>query len=139
MIRARGRVVVGRGARIGVGCIVDDEIAGDLSIADNAWIADGAVVTGTGEMPHAQKANGAPAKDATRERVRDVVCRIVAAAAELDDASDVRRARGFDSLAALRVLVALEKELGVSFPHDLFARPRTFDSLAAFARGESPP
>jgi acyl carrier protein len=139
VIRAKGRVVIGRGARIGFGCIVDDETAnGELFIPDGAWIADGTVVTGTNELHQLPKANGA-AKDATRERVRDVVCGIVAAASELDDASDLRHARGFDSLAALRVLVALEKELGVSFPHDLFARPRTFDSLAAIARGDAPP
>jgi len=138
VIRARGRVVIGRGARIGVGCIVDDETAdSELTVPDGEWIPDGAIVT-TG-VSHAEEPNPSARADATNQRIRDVVCSVVSAVAELDDTSDLRGAPGFDSLAALRVIVALEKELGVGLPHDLFTRPRTIASLAAIARGEVTP
>jgi acyl carrier protein len=140
VIRAHGRVVIGRGARVGVGCVVDDETCeSELCIPDREWMADGTVVTASGGPSPARAESHVVRADATRERIREVVCGIVSGAWELDDASDLRGAPGFDSLAALRVLVALEKELGVSLPHDLFTRPRTIDSLAAIARGEATP
>ncbi len=140
VVRAHGRVVIGRGARIGVGCVVDDETCdSELCIGDRESIADGTIITASGETSRPQPIRKVARVDATCERVREVVCGIVTGAWELDDTSDVRLAPGFDSLAALRVVVALEKELGVSLPHDLFTRPRTMDSLAAIARGEVAP
>jgi acyl carrier protein len=67
------------------------------------------------------------------QRVRDVVTRIVPGAAALSSNADLRALDQWDSLAALRVLVALEGALGVSLPTDLFATPRTLEALAELA------
>jgi acyl carrier protein len=138
VLRARRRVTIGRNARVGVGCVVDDETSeGGLRVEDGAWLADGTFVTGV--TTSNEKTNGVNGvhHDATVDHIRGVVGSIIAEATQIDGATDLRRLRGFDSLAALRVVVALEKELGVSLPHDLFAQPRTLESIAAIAHARA--
>jgi acyl carrier protein len=67
--------------------------------------------------------------------VRTVVGRIVAAASEVDAAAVLSHIKGWDSLAALRVLVALEKEFGVVLPHNLFSESPTLANVAPLILG----
>lgn len=137
VLRARRRVVVGRRARVGVGCVVDDELSPpELVVPDGAWLADGAVVGGP---PATRDAGREPRRARADERVRAIVCSIVPAASRFGDGSDLRALPGFDSLAALRLVVALENSLGVRLPHDLFKEPRTVASLADLVRVEEAP
>jgi acyl carrier protein len=62
-------------------------------------------------------------------RIRGVLERIVRAAAEVDSASNLAQVKGWDSLAALRVLVALEREFGIVLPHHLFGLHPTIESV----------
>lgn len=145
-IRARKRVVVGAGARIGVGCVIDDAAsdAPELRIEAGAWLADGAIIDGRAVTASAKSngANGLSGNSANGHadaRLRAVIASIVRHAARIGTSDDLRQMPGWDSLAALRVVVALEKELGVMLPHDLFAQPRTLDALGAIVRGEATP
>ena len=107
IIRARERVVIPAGARVAAGAIIDDEVKD---------VEDAAAASGT-----------------AIDRVRAIVADVIASAEDAGAATDVRTLEGWDSLAALRVIVSLEKELGVTLPHDLFAEPHTLASLAALA------
>jgi acyl carrier protein len=147
-VRARGRVVIGHRARLGVGCILDDDGPGrDITVNDGAWVEDGVVLLG-GTVVAAQKVvkrertvtdlagAGATRAEPTVEatgivdrRVRTIVSRVVAAAGTIDVSTDLADIKGWDSLAALRVLVALEKEFGVSLPSDLLANHPTLQSI----------
>ena len=108
VIRAHERVVIPPGAHVAAGAIIDDE------------------------APPSEDVNSVHDEHAI-QRVREIVADVVEAAADADATADVRTLAEWDSLAALRVVVALEKELGVSLPHDLFAEPRSLAALAAFA------
>lgn len=105
IIRAHDHVVIPAGAKIAAGSIIDDEVI----------VEDVAPATGT-----------------SIGRVREIVSSVVEAARDAGAAIDLRTLEGWDSLAALRVIVSLEKELDVVLPHDLFAEPRTLASLAIF-------
>lgn len=107
VIRAHERVVIPPGAHVAAGAIIDDEVTD---------VEDMSPVSGT-----------------ALDRVRAIVSSVVEAAEDAGGATDVRTLEGWDSLAALRVVVALENELGITLPHDLFAEPRTLASLAALA------
>jgi acyl carrier protein len=107
VIRAHEHVAIPAGTRIAAGAIFDDEVKD----APDATIASGTAL----------------------DRVRAIVSAVVEAADAASAAMDVRTLEGWDSLAALRVIVSLEKELGITLPHDLFAEPRTLASLAALA------
>jgi len=109
VIRAHDHVVIPAGARIAAGSIIDDEV---VRVAD------------------------APAASNAIDRVREILASVVEAAEHADAGTDVRTLAGWDSLAALRVIVSLEKELGVVLPHDLFTEPRTLASLATLASAE---
>jgi len=109
VIRAHDHVVIPAGAKIAAGSIIDDEV---IRVED------------------------APAASTAIDRVREILASVVEAAAHADAATDVRTLAGWDSLAALRVIVSLEKELGVVLPHDLFTEPRTLASLATLASAE---
>ena len=137
-VRARRRIVIGRAARLGAGCVIDDSQsdAPELSIDAGAQLADGVIVDGSSSLREGLRPGAAVGRDATAERVRAVMADIVAALATVDGGLDLRGVEGWDSLAALRVVVALEKELGVQLPYDLFAAPRTLDSVVAMVRGE---
>lgn len=109
IIRAHDHVVIPAGAKIAAGSIIDDEVI----------VEDAAPATGT-----------------SIGRVREIVSSVVEAARDAGAAIDLRTLEGWDSLAALRVIVSLEKELDVVLPHDLFAEPRTLASLAIFVGAE---
>jgi acyl carrier protein len=148
-IRARGRVVIGSGARVGAGCIVDDEgtEAGEISIGDGAWLEEGAVLlAGTRVAPgtvfrrrptdaaRPSRRSDAPhssesASHDAEQRVRAVLERLVAGASTVDRTASLSLMEGWDSLAALRTLVALEKEFAVMLPHQLFAKHPTLESV----------
>jgi acyl carrier protein len=146
-LRVRGRVTVGARARIGVGCILDDDGPGqDIVVNEGAWIEDGVVLLGGGvvapnavvkrERSLSEGPGGDAASAATPEaagvvdrRVRTVVSRVVSAANGVDAQTDLAGVKGWDSLAALRVLVALEKEFAVSLPTDLLANHPTLESI----------
>jgi acyl carrier protein/acetyltransferase-like isoleucine patch superfamily enzyme len=147
-VRARGRVVIGHRARLGVGCILDDDGPGqDITVNDGAWVEDGAVLLGGAVVPahgvvkrdrsvaDSAKSGDAPAEPTAEatgivgRRVRTVVSRVVTAAGSVDAGTDLAHVKGWDSLAALRVLVALEKEFGISLPSDLLANHPTLQSI----------
>jgi len=109
VIRAHDHVVIPAGARIAAGSIIDDEVV---------------------------RVEDAPAASNAIDRVREILASVVEAAEHADAGTDVRTLAGWDSLAALRVIVSLEKELGVVLPHDLFTEPRTLASLATLASAE---
>jgi acyl carrier protein len=162
ILRARHRVTIGIHARIGVGCIVDDDgrLPEEIIVRDRAWIEDGAVllggarvaagvtvskgsvVGGSGAAPaSARTANDDHAARVIEQRVRAVIVRVVPSASLVEKGADLRACKGWDSLAALRALVALEKEFAVTLPHDLFSQEPRLDSaipliLAATARPE---
>jgi acyl carrier protein len=108
VIRARGRVVIPAGTHVAAGSIIDDDVV-------------------------AGHDDASPTSSTALDRVRAIVAAIAPAAERAGVATDVRTFEGWDSLAALRVIVALEKELGITLPHDLFAEPRTLASLATLA------
>jgi acyl carrier protein len=58
--------------------------------------------------------------DAER-RIRKVLARIVPATSDVESSTELTQVAGWDSLAALRALVALEKEFAVMLPIHLFA------------------
>lgn len=71
---------------------------------------------------------------ATRERVRALVAAnagLGSAAADLADDQDLWEA-GMDSLASVRVMIAVEEELDFEFPEEMLTR-ETFGSVAALA------
>jgi acyl carrier protein len=109
VIRARDRVVIPPGACVAAGAIIDDD---DFAIHEDAL---------------------GPTSSTALDRVRAIVAGVVAAAEDAGAATDVRSLEGWDSLTALRVVVSLETELGITLPHDLFAEPRTLASLTALA------
>ena len=109
IIRAHDHVVIPPGAKIAAGSIIDDEVA------------------------HVEET---PMSSTSIDRVREIISSVVEAARDAGAGADVRTLDGWDSLAALRVIVSLEKELGVVLPHDLFTEPRTLASLANLAGTE---
>jgi acyl carrier protein len=113
VIRAQHKVVILPGAHVEAGAIIDD---------DTSTAALVNTVHDTARASH--------------DRIREVIASVVESARDLDPAADVRSVAGWDSLAALRVVVALEKELDVMLPHDLFVQPRTLASIADVANGE---
>lgn len=145
-VRASGRVVIGSRARIGVGCILDDEgpAGRGITVHDGAWLEDGVVLLGGAvvaaqafvrrERSNLEAPAGTEAADAETAllvgtRVRSVVSRVVSAAGSIEASADLAHVKGWDSLAALRVLVALEKEFAVSLPSDLLANHPTLESI----------
>jgi acyl carrier protein len=157
-VRAGHSVVIGRRARIGTGCILDDDgPTPGIVISDEAWIGDGAVVLGgvavdastvvlRGAIVDARGEAPAPVSeerpdDGSRKiveaRVRAVMARIVPSASGVEMGADLRLSKGWDSLAALRVLVALEKEFGVSLPYDLFTQQPRLASVTTYVLGDA--
>jgi acyl carrier protein len=163
-LRAGHSVVIGRRARIGAGCVVDDDGSEPgITVADEAWIEDGAVLLAGASVARGQvvprgaivgdRADGASgvevaaqastvddeaaraARDRVEERVRAVMARVVPAASTAEWGADLRLSKGWDSLAALRVLVALEKEFGVSLPYDLFTQQPRLASVTPYVLG----
>lgn len=144
-VRARRRVVIGNCARLGPGCIVDDEGSDQgITIAGEAWIEEGAVLLGgtvvsarshvprgavvaAGQAAEADspRPSASDAEPELDERVRKTLMRVVPGARQASPDEDLSRLKGWDSLCALRAVVALEKEFGVVLQHDLLAvRPR---------------
>jgi len=157
IVRAGRSVVLGPRSRIGVGCVVDDGgAAAGILVADEGWLDDGAVLVGGAIIrAGARVARGgvvggeaappvAPAGfidgeartlSEREDRVREVVGRILPSAARAPHGVDLRLFKGWDSLAALRILVALEKEFAVTLPHELFSRQHTIASLVPWVLG----
>ena len=122
-IRARRRVRIEPGARIEAGAVIDDLTSVEPELLVSARAERG------------KRSERARASD----RIREVIASVVAKAAELGPSEDIRALPGWDSLAALRVIVALEKQLGLQLPHDLFSQPRTLETIEAVAAGEAAP
>jgi acetyltransferase-like isoleucine patch superfamily enzyme/acyl carrier protein len=159
-IRASTRISIGARARIGAGSVLDDEgvESGDVEVGDDAWIEDeallmsgasvgprqvvprGSIVRGHYEEspPTKRSPPTLPPPDtslavrATHRRIRSVIARVVPGAREVEPSVNLKLVKGWDSLAALRVLVALEKEFTVVLPHDLFTEETTLDRLLPF-------
>lgn len=151
-VRAQHLVVIGRGVRIGRGCVIDDDGSDDggIDIGDDAWLEDGALVLGAARVAARARVTRRTALEAGRtiaveratdtsnrspggaddDHVRQIVARVVPAALGVSSDTDLRCIAGWDSLAALRVLIALEKEFRVNLPHDLFATARSLGSVA---------
>jgi maltose O-acetyltransferase len=137
-LRARGRIVIGAGARIGAGCLIDDDAPGEreIVVGENARIDPGAILSagarvGPGEhVPSGTVAAGTRRNGpADAERVRKVIARVLPAADSLPLDADLGSAPGWSSLAALRVQVALENDLGLRMPQDFFSRPQSLNGL----------
>ena len=118
VLRAHGRELIGLDERVGAGCTIDDEGAAEgLTVPDGTWLDDAEGIT-TPEVA----APGDPRIDAIEDRIRDVIGRVVPGASHAERGADLRLFKEWDSLAALRVLVALEREFRVTLPHDLLVR-----------------
>jgi acyl carrier protein len=118
VLRAHARVVIGRNVRVGAGCTIDDEgVAEGVAVADGTWLDD-AAATAAAEVV----APGDARVDAIEDRIRGVIGRVVPSALQAERDADLRLFKEWDSLAALRVLVALEREFSVTLPHDLLVR-----------------
>jgi acyl carrier protein len=150
-LRAHGRILVDNCARIGAGCVVDDDgpQPGKITILREAWIEDGAVLLAGTLVPAGARVSCrspvtpsrvGPSLERPPEntdgsgadldgRIRKVVTRVVPGAREAESGEDLSRIRGWDSLSALRVLVALEKEFSVVLPHDLLASAPRIESV----------
>jgi acyl carrier protein len=115
MLRAHRSLVVGRNVRVGAGCVIDDQI-GDGIVADGTWLED------ADRDANANQDDAGALVGAIEERIRSVVGRVVPSASDAEESEDLRLFKEWDSLAALRVLVALEREFRVALPHDLFTR-----------------
>jgi acyl carrier protein len=161
-LRAHGRILVENCARIGVGCVLDDDgpPAGNITISQGAWIEDGAILLAGTFVPAGVKVparslvsassrrvsldHAAVHRDAhgsdLDNRIRQVVTRVVPAAREAQSGEDLSRIRGWDSLSALRVLVALEKEFAMALPLDLLASTPRIESVkkVIITRGTKP-
>ena len=153
-LRAHGRIVVEKCARIGVGCVIDDDgpQAGKITIAQGSWIEDGAVVLAGTVVPAGGKVSfgnlvTTPGRGQSFERtpvhthahgfdlenrIRQVLTRVVPGSREAHSGEDLSRIRGWDSLSALRVLVALEKEFAINLPLDLLASTPRIESVKKF-------
>jgi acyl carrier protein len=162
-LRVRSEVTLGDHARIGSGCVLDDDglPPRPIAVGDRAWIEEDVVLLSGARVPPGEvvarrtvlgatvgvphRPAPVPSGDgvsqrALEDRVRGVIARIVPGAARVPVDADLRSYKGWDSLAALRVLVALEKELGLSLPHDVFAQaPRIAAVLAHLAGRASEP
>jgi acyl carrier protein len=128
VLRAHRSLTIGSDVRVGVGCVLDDEAApGAVAVPDGTWLEDGAA------------AQAAPGRDdgiqAVEERIRAVIGRIVPGASRAGMGEDLRLIKDWDSLAALRVLVALEREFRVSLPHDLLTREPRLASVTPLVLG----
>jgi acetyltransferase-like isoleucine patch superfamily enzyme/acyl carrier protein len=134
------------------------ETSGEIKIGDDAWIEDGVLILSgatvgaaqivprgaivgtryeeanppTMRSPPSRAPEANVAVRATHGRIRKVIARVVSAAEGVEPSANLRQLRGWDSLAALRVLVALEKEFAVVLPHDLFSEETTMDRLLPF-------
>jgi acyl carrier protein len=157
-IRARRGVVIGSEARVGVGCVIDDDgpVPAEIAVHDRAWLEDGVILLAGAQIaarsivPRGTLAGatsiqtGTVAHDdpsrAIEDRIRGVIGRVVPGASQAERGVDLRLFKGWDSLAALRVLVALEKEFSVTLPYDLFTHKPRLESvtplLLATARHE---
>jgi acyl carrier protein len=146
-LRARRRIVIGRNVRVGAGCIIDDDGPKDdgIEIGEDAWLEDGAIVVGGARVAARARVGARAAASATSltpllvkeaspigggdDAVRQIVGRVLPGALETRSDADLRHIPGWDSLAALRILVALEKEFRVTLPQDLFATGRSLESV----------
>jgi acetyltransferase-like isoleucine patch superfamily enzyme len=148
-LRARGRISIGAGAWIGAGCLIDDDGPEDreIVVGEDARVDPGAILAagtriGRGEhVPAGAVAGGAASSrpPVEAERLREVVSHVLPAAGALPVDADLASVPGWGSLAALRVQVALENDLGVQLPQDFFARPRSLSSLLPLVARPSAP
>jgi acetyltransferase-like isoleucine patch superfamily enzyme/acyl carrier protein len=162
---ARGaRVIIGADARIGPMCLVLDDDGPDaqsagVAIGDGATLEEGvtllrgAVVRAGERVARGTTLGGAASALSTKrtlrngraatddeariDRVRRAATRIVPRVAHASLDAELQSIAGWDSLAALRVLVAVEDELHVVLPTDVFARPCTLRALARIAGAAS--
>jgi acyl carrier protein/acetyltransferase-like isoleucine patch superfamily enzyme len=157
-LRARGQVIVGNAVRIGAGCVIDDDgvPSGEIMIGDGAWIEDGSVLVGGARvapdsvLPRASIESGdgnavlTPAPERSdvpdiapriRDHVRGVIGRMMPKAGWVADDAHLDGLQGWDSLAALRLLVALEKDLSIVLPHDFFSRHQSLESVVTVIAG----
>jgi acetyltransferase-like isoleucine patch superfamily enzyme len=151
-VRARRDIVIGRHVRVGVGCILDDDAAehGAILVQDQAWLEGwvillaGARVEASAVVPHGavlgasadgpasnrrRRAAEDPEVRAVEARIRAAIGCVVPSASAAERGDDLRSFKGWDSLAALRIVVALEREFGVTLPCDLFASQARIEAL----------
>jgi maltose O-acetyltransferase len=155
-IVVRTRVEIGDGVRIGDDCALVDELdpnatsmgtsivlgpsavlSGENLVLRGALIPRGARVpsgvrVGAGTFVSAVDS---PAYAQGVLRVRDVLASVHAGASALADGDDLKSLTGWDSLTALRCLVALERAFGRMLPPDLFRGPTTLGELTRAVLG----
>ncbi|HXX68477.1 MAG TPA: phosphopantetheine-binding protein [Polyangiaceae bacterium] len=154
-VRARGRIEIGPEARLGAGCVVDDDgpDGHEISIGAGAWIENGVVLLGGSIVAAGSVVGRAPEVDAAEDgrspfgrstdssrdprtrnvetRVRAVISRVVRGADGIDPGDCFVEVTGWDSLAALRALVALEKEFAIVLPSQLFTKQSSLASVTS--------
>ena len=155
-VRTRRSVTIGNEARIGVGCVLDDDgpSPAEIAVQDRAWLEDGAillagaqiaarsivprgaVVGATSTQVSAVTHNGSAR--AVEDRIRGVIARILPSASGVEKGIDFRLLSGWDSLAALRIVVALEKEFAVALPYDLFSGRPCLESVTPLLLASGP-
>jgi acyl carrier protein len=163
-IRACRRVEIGKNAYVGAFCLIDDGGASKsggaqpITIGEGAWVEEGAtLLPGAVVAPGARIAGGAvvggreqsppppvPLRRRTADaehvaRVRSTITKIVRAAEGVPLDAELTRLKGWDSLAALRVLVALETEFKLVFPSDFFATSCNLGSVSEFVTSRGAP
>ncbi len=125
-VRIGTRVTVLRGTTIGDGARVE---AGSVV---SGTIRDGAVVAGVPALE--RRPDGAPVASVPLEDLPSVVGRALGTAARLTPATRAVEVPEWDSLGALRVLLALEEAYGVRLEQSGMAAARSVGDLVAMVR-----
>ena len=171
-ILAQGRIVIGAGAWLGPSCMVTDTDAGATTptpaaitigrgaiLDEGALVLHGAVVADGARIPRggtvgasvasgafspilAPSARDAQAAQAHLDRLRTVVATVVRAVERARDDDELKRVEGWDSLAAINVLVAVEGAFGIVLPSNALASLRSLralnDAVMAMAEEQTP-
>jgi acyl carrier protein len=151
-IVAKGRVVIGDGARLGACCVLMDSgessvekpgiqigkgaiLEADTMVLDGAVVEDGARIArgttiggSTTFEPPGPPARVGPDGELSA-KLRSVVASIVRAIEHVGFDDDWKYVEGWDSVAAIHVIVAVEDAFGVTLPSNFLSNSRTLRAL----------
>ena len=148
-IVAKGHVVIGDGARLGACCVLMDSgessvgkpgihigkgaiLEADTMVLDGAVVEDGArIARGTtigGSMMFEPPARVASDGELS-VKLRSVVASVVKAVEHVGFEDDWKHVEGWDSVAAIHVIVAVEDAFGVTLPSNFLTNARTLRAL----------
>jgi acetyltransferase-like isoleucine patch superfamily enzyme/acyl carrier protein len=118
---------IGRGARIAPGSVVSGVVPAGIAVS--------------GVPARAQRAAGSRRDDASQdpaeilERVRTAVSEVFAGSGPVESGDGPATIPGWDSLGALRLLLALEDEFRIVFDDDALRSAKTVDEVARAVAG----